>query len=91
MAIKIRIKREANDLEIHAGGQRLVIPGHYQHPRLFTLDPMRSRFSKRRSTLFHLQHQLHMMTGWLGMAMHAERVLHEAKGMKDGDTGEIEV
>lgn len=89
--MKIQLERQGHDLEIRIDGNCLLIEGHYQRPRLFTLDPTRSIFSKRSSTLLHLQHQLHMATGWLSMAMHAERVLYEAKGMKDGDTCEIEV
>jgi hypothetical protein len=50
---------------------------------------MRSLFSKRHSKLLHLQLQLHMMTGWLGMATHAERVLFAAKGMQDGGSCEV--
>jgi hypothetical protein len=81
----IYLSRRKNDLEILANGQCLLIDGYYHRPRLFTLDPRRSVFTKRRSTLFHLQHQLHMMTGWLGMAVHAKRVLYEAEKMRDGD------
>lgn len=87
----IHLARQGDDLEIRLDGQCLLIQGYYQRPRLFTMDPLCHRFTKRRSTLFHLQHQLHMATGWLGMAMHAERVLYEANGMRDGDTSEIAV
>ena len=81
----ICLSRQKNNLEIRTNGQCLVISEYYKRPLLFTLDPARSLFSKRRSTLYHLQHQLHMMTGWLGTAVHAKRVLYEAKKMKDGD------
>lgn len=81
----IQLSRRKKDLEIRTNGQCLVISEYYQRPRLFTLDPTRSLFTKRRSTLYQLQHQLHMMTGWLGMAVHAKRVLYVAREMKDGD------
>lgn len=87
----IYLSREKNNLTIHAHGQRLEINGYYQRPRLFTLDPTRSLFTKRRCTLYQLQHQMHMMTGWLGMAIHAQRVLSMARKMKDGDQYGIEV
>lgn len=85
----IHLYRQGDDLEVRVDGQCLLIQGHYQRPRLLTLDPMRSVFSKRRRSLFLLQHQLHMATGWISMAMHADRVLYEASALKDGDTCEI--
>ncbi|MCL7942073.1 hypothetical protein M8009_17455 [Halomonas sp. ATCH28] len=48
-------------------------------------------FSKRRRTLFWLQHHFHMLTGSLSMSMLAERVLLEARGIQDGDTFEIDI
>jgi hypothetical protein len=87
----IRLTRKGDDLEVCVNRQCVVLHEHYQYPRLFTLDPIRSLFSKRRRTLFFLQHQLHMMTGWLSMSMHAERVLLEARDMRDGSTREIDI
>jgi hypothetical protein len=87
----IRLSRQRADLEISVDGKSLVIQGQYQRPRLLTLDPMRSEFSRRRRTLFYLQYQLYMLCGWLSMSMHAEPVLHKARGMSDSDTCVIDI
>lgn len=91
MAKLIQLSQKVDDLEICIDGQCLALREYHQRPRLLTLDPMRILLSKHRSKVVDLQHQLHMLTGWLGMAMNAVRALWEAKKIRVGDVFEIEV
>lgn len=74
--MKIELTRQSNDLEIYIEGQCVKINEYYKKSALSFIFKRRDRQ--------RIQHELHILSGWLAPAIHIKSILSAADALQDG-------